>query len=265
MRKRKIGIFDSGLGGLIIARAIRRFMPGYDYVYLGDTKNLPYGNKSQAKIYANTKKALEYLFEHGCVLVIVACNTASSQALRKIQQEWLPARNAAHNAAGGPNSKYKDRKVLGVIRPTVESIGKSKNVGLIGTVRTVDSKAYKQELYKINPKIKLLAKATPELVPMIEKRELDIKVLKNYLASFKNTDTLILGCTHYGLLKKEIKKILGPKVKIIAQEDIIPGKLKKYLKNHREIRLSKGSGMEFLVTKKTPSMKGFSPKLISLS
>jgi glutamate racemase len=253
----KIGIFDSGLGGLIVARAIRKALPEYDYVYLGDTKRLPYGNKTQNKIYQNTIEALEYLFEQDCALLIVACNTVSSQALRKVQQEWLP------------KSKYSDRKVLGVIRPTVESVGKFKNIGLIGTLRTIDSTAYLQELKKINPKIKLLAKATPKLVPMIESGKYNDRILKNYLTPFKNIDpvrgregsqrpstsngieVLILGCTHYGMLKEQIQNILGLKIKIIAQEDLLPKKLKNYLLRHKEItkKLSKNNKFELLVTK----------------
>lgn len=259
----KIGIFDSGLGGLIVARAIRKALPEYDYVYLGDTKRLPYGDKTQSKIYQNTIEALEYLFKKDCVLVIVACNTVSSQALRKVQTERLP------------NSPYSDRKVLGVIRPTVESVGKLENIGLIGTLRTVDSTAYLQELKKINPKIKLFAKATPKLVSMIESGEYEEKVLKNYLLSFKDVDGLILGCTHYGMLKKEIQNILGKKIKIIAQEDLLPGKLKSYLLKHKEIakKLSKNKKFEILVTKLNERYKKLSyewfgaktkPKLIQL-
>ena len=256
----KIGIFDSGLGGLIVARAIRKAMPEYDYVYLGDTKRLPYGNKTQEKIYQNTIQALTYLFERNCVLVIIACNTVSSQALRRVQQEWLPARIATQNVAGGPRSKYFDRKVLGVIRPTVESVGIFENIGLIGTLRTVDSTAYLQELKKINPKIKLLAKATPKLVPMIESGKYQIKILENYLAPFENIETLILGCTHYGMLKKEIQKTLGKKTKIIAQEDLLPGKLKNYLFRHKEIekKLSKNKKFELLVTKTNERYKKLS-------
>ena len=235
----KIGIFDSGLGGLVVAKEIRKAMPQYDYLYLGDTKNLPYGDKTEAQIYKYTVRAVEYLFKHGCVLVVVACNTASAKALRRIQQRWLP------------KSKYKDRKVLGVIRPTVELIGNLKTVGVIGTVRTTESGAYKTELRKINPKIKLFIKAAPKLVPMIEKGVYEEKILRDYLIPFKNADGIILGCTHYGLLKKEMRKILGPKVKIIAQEDLLPGKLKDYLEKHGEIsgRLSKNSSFELSVTK----------------
>jgi glutamate racemase len=235
----KIGIFDSGLGGLIVAKAIRKAMPQYDYIYLGDTKRLPYGNKTQDKIYQNTIEALQYLFEKDCILIIVACNTVSSQALRKVQQEWLP------------KSKYFDRKVLGVIRPTVEMVGKFKNIGLIGTERTVDSSAYLQELKKINKNIILLAKATPKLVPMIERGEYNEIILENYLIPFKNVEVLILGCTHYGILKQKIHNILGLKIKIIAQENLLPRKLKSYLVKHKEItkKLSKNKKFEFLVTK----------------
>jgi glutamate racemase len=235
----KIGIFDSGLGGLIVARAIRKALPKYDFVYLGDTKNLPYGDRSQENIYKNSVQAIEYLFKKDCVLIIVACNTVSSQALRKIQQKWLP------------KSKYKNRRVLGVIRPTVEMVGEFKNIGLIGTNRTIDSTAYSQELKKINKNIKLFAKATPKLVLMIENGEYEEKILKNYLAPFKNVEVLIFGCTHYGMLKKEIQKILGSKIKIIAQEDLLPEKLKSYLLKHKEIekKLSKNKKFEILVTK----------------
>jgi glutamate racemase len=271
----KIGIFDSGLGGLVVARAIQKTMPQYDYVYMGDTKNLPYGNKSQKQIYKNTVEALEYLFKKDCVLVVVACNTVSSQALRKVQQEWLPARIATQNVAGGPKSKYSDRKVLGVIRPTVESIGKFENIGLIGTLRTIDSTAYLQELQKINPKIKLLARATPKLVSMIESGNYEEKILKNYLVPFKNTEILILGCTHYGMLKKEIQNILGKKIKIIAQEDLLPEKLRNYLLRHKEIekKLSRNKKFEILVTKMSKRYEKLSrewfggkikPKLIKL-
>ena len=250
----KIGIFASGLGGLMISKALREKLPQYDYIYLGDTKNLPYGNKSQQTIYKNTVRAVRYLFDKNCVLVILACNTASSKALRKIQTQWLP------------KSKYKDRKVLGVIRPTVESVVKSTKIGLIGTIRTIDSSAYLQELKKINKNIKLVAKATPKLVPMIEKGEYKEEILKNYLLPFKNIETLILGCTHYGILKEKVRKILGPKVKIIVQEDILPYKLKNYLSRHKDIvrKLSKNRTIEILVTKNTKSIKKFSPKLVHL-
>jgi glutamate racemase len=266
----KIGIFDSGLGGLVVARTLRKAMPQYDYIHLGDTKRLPYGNKSQTQIYKNTVRAISYLLEQDCALVIVACNTASSQALRKIQQSWLPQSSQA---------KYKNRRILGVVRPTVESIGKFKNIGLIGTLRTVDSTAYVQELKKMNEDIKLTAKATPKLVPMIEqgnlRKQKEYKqILENYLIPFKNTKVLILGCTHYGIIKNDIQKILGKKIKIIAQEELLPKKLQSYLAKHTEIQkqLSKNRTFELLVTKSSKRYEKLSsewfgkvtPKLIKI-
>ena len=241
----KIGIFDSGLGGLVILRELKKKLPQYDYIYLGDTKNLPYGNKSQMKIYGLAVRAVEYLFQQDCELIIMACNTVSSQALCKLQQEYLP------------KSKYKHRRILGVIRPTAETVIRSRiTVGLIGTNRTVDSSAYSRELENVNPKIKLVAQATPRLVPMIEARKLDKVVLKSYLTQFKNINTLILGCTHYGLIKKEIQKFL-PGVKIVAQEDLLPSKLRSYLRRHKvlERKLSKHGKIELQVTKINPVYK----------
>ncbi len=240
----KIGIFDSGLGGLVILRQLKKQLPRFDYIYLGDTKNLPYGNKTQKQIYNLSAKAVEYLFSQDCELIIIACNTVSSQALRRLQREYLL------------KSKYKTRRILGVIRPTVEVLGKAKTVGLICTNRTIDSFAYSRELENVNPNIKLVAQATPKLVPMIEARKLDQIVLKNYLRQFKNIDTLILGCTHYGLIKKEIQKFL-PGVKIVAQEDLLPSKLKSYLHSHKalEHKLSKHGKMELQVTKVSPIYK----------
>jgi glutamate racemase len=259
----RIGIFDSGLGGLIITKAIREALPSYDYIYLGDTKRLPYGNKSQEEIYQNTIEALTYLFGRDCILVIIACNTVSSQALRRIQQEWLP------------KSKYFDRKVLGVIRPTAEVVGKHKNIGLIGTKRTVDSGAYREELRKISKNIKLLPRATPKLVSMIESGKYNEKILKNYLKPFKNVEVLVFGCTHYGMLKEQIQNILGPNTKIVAQEELLPKKLKNYLFRHKEItkKISRNKKFDLLVTKLNKSYETLSkewfgsevkPKLIKL-
>jgi len=179
----KIGIFDSGLGGLVIAKAIFKKLPGYDYVYLGDTKNLPYGNKTSIQVYKYTSDAVKYLFDNGCQLVILACNTASALALRKIQREFLPR-------------YYPDRRVLGVVIPTLESIfpplplgegrlvrrslgegggeviKKLTKIGVIGTSATINSHIYKKELMKIDPRAKIIELATPKLVPLIEQNSL---------------------------------------------------------------------------------------------
>jgi glutamate racemase len=244
----KIGVFDSGLGGLLVLNGLvmSKKLKQYDFIYLGDTKNLPYGNKSSKQIYSLATKAVEYLFEQDCELIIVACNTVSAEALRKLQQEYLP------------KSKYKNRKILGIIRPTIETVSYNSIVGLIGTNLTTKSGAYVRELKKINPKIKTYQLATPLLVPMIENESLnDInEVLGHYLRPLiaKGIDTLVLGCTHYGLIKKQIKAALPKGIKIIAQEELLPAKLINYLKGHPEIdkALSKNAKIELQVTKNNP-------------
>lgn len=223
----RIGIFDSGLGGLIITRAIIKKLPQYDYVYLGDTKRVPYGNRPQKEILKFTKQALTFLFAQGCRLVIIACNTSSAKALRKIQREFLP-------------KSYPQKKVLGVIVPTAEAVFKSsKTVGVLSTSSTAKSHAYKRELKKIHPKAKVYEQAALKLVPLIEANRLlqADAVLRQYLKPLlkHNIDSLVLGCTHYPILKSRIKKIAGKKIKIFSQDDIIPGKLENYLKRHPEI------------------------------
>jgi glutamate racemase len=240
----KIGIFDSGLGGLVIARAVFSKLPAYDYVYLGDTKRVPYGNRTSIQVYKYTSMAVKYLFEQDCRLVIVACNTASALALRKIQREFLP-------------KYYPDRRVLGVVIPTLEEADKNhggKIIGVLGTSATINSHIYKKELMKINPKAKIFERAAPKLVPLIEQNSLQKaeKTLKLYLNPLlkHNIEALVLGCTHYPILEKPIKKLVGPKVKVISQTDFLPGKLSDYLKRHPEIKnkLSRRGKKEFLVT-----------------
>ncbi len=242
----KIGIFDSGLGGLVITKAIIRLLPQYDYIYLGDTKHLPYGEKSPAEIYRLTRQAVDFLFKNQCQLVIVACNTASALALRKIQQQYLP-------------KKYPDKRVLGVIIPTLEEASyklKHKNFGVIGTKATIHSHIYKKELQKIDSQAKIREIATPKLVPLIEKNALQTaqKYLKLYLKPLINQklDALILGCTHYPLLKETCQILLGKEVAIISQDEIIPKKLAYYLKKHPSMasKLSKHKARSFFVSAK---------------
>ncbi len=237
----KIGIFDSGLGGLFVLKELRKQLPNYDYIYLGDTKNLPYGDKSQQRIFELTKKAVQYLFRQDCAIVLVACNTASSQALRKLQQDWLP------------KSKYKDRKILGIIRPTIEIISKDARVGIIGTRRTIDSGAYAREFQNIKSQAKLFFQATPELVPMIEEGRLDLEIIEKYLTPLRKhkIQTLLLACTHYGIIKPQIQKFLGAKVKVISQESILPAKLRTYLKKHPELsqKLNQSGKINLQVTR----------------
>ncbi|MBU6447331.1 glutamate racemase [Patescibacteria group bacterium] len=244
----KIGIFDSGLGGLMIARSLISKLPQYDYVYLGDTKRVPYGDRSQKAIYEFTRQGLEFLFAHGCGLVIVACNTASAQALRKIQQEYLPR-------------KHTGKKVLGVIIPTAEACAKYKSVGILATASTVSSGSYPAELKKLNTKIKIIQQAAPLLVPLIENNELKNAqpILREYLKPLlaARVQAIILACTHYPILKRQIAALAGKRVKIISQTEIIPGKLRDYLRRHNEInaKLSKRRSRKFYVTDLTP---GFS-------
>ena len=227
-------------------REIVRKLPRYNYIYLGDTARSPYGARSQETVYKFTEQAVDFLFKKGCWLIILACNTASSEALRKIQQKYLP-------------ENYPGRKVLGVVIPaSEEAVAKTtgSRIGVIATNGTIKSNAFKRELQKLNPKIKVFQQAAPLLVPLVEAGEHDSKItdliLRGYLRSLlKNKiNTLILGCTHYGILEKRIKKIVGKKVKIIAEGKVVAGKLSDYLKRHPEIevKIAKKSKRVFYTT-----------------
>jgi glutamate racemase len=245
----KIGIFDSGVGGLIIARAIRKMMPEYDYVYFGDTKRVPYGNKSHEAVYEFTKEAVDYLFrKENCTIVLIACNTASARALRKIQQEYLP-------------KNFKDRKVLGVLIPTAEVASNYKRVGVLATLGTVASNTFPVEIKKLNKKTRVFQNSAPMLVPLIEDRDSSI-LAKPFLLKYlkplmnKKLDALVLGCTHYPKLKKEIKNIISKNIKLISQDEIVPRKFKEYFLRHPEItkKISKNKSVKILVTDKTQNV-----------
>ncbi|MFA6524495.1 MAG: glutamate racemase [Candidatus Paceibacterota bacterium] len=252
----RIGIFDSGLGGLIIAKAIRKLMPEYYYVYLGDTKRVPYGNRSHETVFEFTKQAVDYLFrKENCEIVILACNTASARALRRIQQEYL-AKN------------FPDRKVLGVLIPTAEECAKYKSVGIIATNGTVLSNTFLDEIKKLSQKTKVFQNPAPMLVSLAEEGEkvLVKPFIEKYLKPFKGKkiQALALGCTHYPFYKNEIRKILGKNpiraregskrpsasngasIKVISQDEIIPKKLKEYFKRHLEVE-------KLLSKKQTPN------------
>jgi glutamate racemase len=244
----KLGIFDSGLGGLVISKAIQARMPDLDILYLGDTLHLPYGKRSHEAIYMYTERAMRHMFEQGCKLIVIACNTASAAALRRLQQEWLPVH-------------YPDRNIIGVVVPTLEAAVEQgyKKIGLIGTSFIAQSNIYQEELSKISPQITLLQKATPLLVPLIEDGGLRWapEVLAHYLQDFirAQIECLILGCTHYPFLKDQIRQVLGPDVFLLSQDDIIPAKLENYLKRHPEYggQISQGGAAEFYVSDLTPS------------
>ena len=250
----RIGIFDSGVGGLIIAKAIRKAMPEYDYVYLGDTKRVPYGNRSHETVFEFTKEAVDYLFKkENCAIVIIACNTASARALREIQQKYLP-------------KNYPDRKILGVLIPTAEECANYKKVGVLGTSGTISSNAFPIEIKKINKKIKIFQNSAPMLVPLAEEGEkvLAKEFIKKYLKPFsgKKIEALVLGCTHYPFYKNEIRKILGKNVRVISQDEIIPKKLKQYFVQHPEItnKLSKNKTAKILITDITKNVEKLSQK-----
>ena len=243
-----IGVFDSGYGGLTILEQIRRELPGYDYLYLGDNARTPYGTRSFEVVYRFTLQCVEYLFGQGCQLVILACNTASAKALRTIQQNDL--------AIIDPN-----RRVLGVIRPTVEEVGKltkTNHIGLLATSGTVLSDSYPLEINKINPDIQVTSEACPMWVPLIENNEhlhegADYFVKKNIQNLFNNDnqiDTVILGCTHYPLLYDKIARELPRGVTIISQGEIVARSLADYLHRHPEMdeKCSKNGHCRYLTT-----------------
>jgi len=269
----RIGIFDSGLGGLLIAKAIRKALPQYDYVYLGDTKRVPYGNRSHETVYEFTREAVDYLFkEEDCALVIIACNTASARALRRIQQEYLPTLNkgnkktpsaSGHSPLAG-GDKY--RRVLGVLIPSAEEAANFKRVGILATRGTVSSDTFVDEIYKLNKDIKVFQNPAPMLVPLVEEGEGELATvfIKKYLKPLvgKKIEALVLGCTHYPIFKKEIRKILPKNIEIISQDEIIPKKLKDYLSRNSEItkKLSKNKTAKILVTDMTDTLQKLSSK-----
>lgn len=237
----KLGVFDSGLGGLIITKAIREFLPDIDLFYYGDTLHLPYGNRSSEAIYKYTKAAMSFMFENDCQLIVMACNTASAATLRRLQQTWL-------------TKAWPGRNIIGVVVPTLEAALDQgyKNLGLIGTNFIVGSEIYKEELQKINPEISLQSIATPLLVPLIENQgEPWLKnVLKSYLDQLNDIECLLLGCTHYASLKNHVSDIIGEDVEVLSQDDLIPPKLMSYLKRHPEHddKIGKNGQGEFWVS-----------------
>ena len=232
MRKQgSIGIFDSGFGGLAILKEIQKKLPPYRYIYLGDTARAPYGSRSQESVYEFTRQAVDFLFEKGCEIIVIACNTASAEALRRIQRSYLP-------------QHYPHRRVLGVLIPAAETaVLKTRNhrIGVLATEGTVRSGAFARELHKLDRTVKIFQQAAPLLVPLVEEGEHKSKaaqlILKNYLRPLltNRIDTLILGCTHYGHLEPAVRKIVGKHAQVISEGKVIGRKLKEYLMRHPEI------------------------------
>jgi len=243
-----IGVFDSGYGGLTILNGIRKLLPQYDYVYLGDNARAPYGTRSFDVVYEFTLQGVKKLFDQGCPLVILGCNTASAKALRSIQQKYLP-----ENAP--------DRRVLGVIIPTAEVVGeisRSMHIGVLATTGTIKSESYRLEIQKLHPEAVVTGLECPMWVPIIENGEAD-KPGANYFVKDRidkimdmdpKIDTLILGCTHFPLLIEKIKKYIPAGVKIMAQGEYIASSLKSYLERHSNIHrmISLGKSVTYYTT-----------------
>ena len=245
-----IGVFDSGYGGLTILRQIRRLMPQYDYLYLGDNARAPYGTRSFDVVYEFTRQAVRFLFGQGCHLVILACNTASAKALRSIQQNDLPELDP-------------QRRVLGVIRPTVEAVGdisKSRHVGVMATPGTIRSTTYELEIAKLHPDIRVTGEACPMWVSLVENDEYDSpgadyfvrERIDNLLRRDPDIDSVILGCTHYPLLMGKIRRYMPQGICIIEQGSYVAESLQDYLTRHGEMarRITCGGSVRFLTTER---------------
>lgn len=240
-----IGIFDSGYGGLTVFKEIYKQLPQYDYIYLGDNARVPYGTRSFETVYEFTKECVFKLFDLGCNLVILACNTASAKALRTIQQKDLPP----------------GKKVLGVIRPTTERIDqytKTKKIGILATPGTVLSESYKIEIQKFFPDIVVYQHACPFWVPLVENNEIQSegaayfveKDIREILSQSTDIDTLVLACTHYPLLLPVIQRYVPKGVTILAQGELVANSLSNYLIRHPEVEqtCSKGKNLTFYTT-----------------
>ena len=273
-----IGIFDSGYGGLTILHGIRQLLPEYDFLYLGDNARAPYGPRSFDVVYEFTREAVSKLFEMGCPLVILACNTASAKALRTIQQrdlrQWSSeftvqssqstVQSSSASEAAKPSAQFTvepQRRVLGIIRPTAEVIGsltKSRHVGVLATEGTIKSESYNLEIHKLHPDIAVTGVACPFWVPLVEYNEADgpgadyfvKKRIDELLRRDPLIDAIILGCTHYPLLMPKILKYTPPGVRIVPQGEYVAESLKQYLQRHDDIdrRCSKGGDVKYLTT-----------------
>ena len=247
-----IGVFDSGYGGLTILNSIRALLPDYDYLYLGDNARAPYGQRSFDLVFEFTRQAVETLFMRGCHLVILACNTASAKALRSIQQKILPGLDPA-------------RRVLGVIRPTVERLGElssTRHVGILATQGTVASGSYGMEIAKLyGCSMKVSEMAAPMRVPLIENGEADNPGADYFVSKYIDAlmshdpliDTIILGCTHYPILMPKIRRYTPDRVNVVAQGDIVAQSLADYLHRHPEMeqKCTRNGGVDFLTTENT--------------
>jgi len=246
-----IGVFDSGYGGLTVLKSLVSRLPEYDFIYLGDNARSPYGTRSFETVYRYTRESVQWFFNKGCPLVILACNTASAKALRTVQQNDLPHMDPA-------------RRVLGVIRPTAEIIGtysKSGHIGVLATPGTVTSESYPIEIEKFFPSLEVTQQACPMWVPLIENNEhlsagadyFINKCVNQLLEQSPSIDTILLGCTHYPLITEKIRQAAGEKIRIVSQGEIVAASLADYLERHPEIetKLSKNGQRKFYTTDST--------------
>lgn len=252
-----IGVFDSGYGGLTVLKEIREKLPEYDFLYLGDNARAPYGSRSFEVIYEYTWQAVQALFDRGCSIVILACNTASAKALRSIQQIKLP-------------ELHPDKRVLGVIRPSTEELDKhtkTKHIGILGTEGTIRSNSYQIELAKFAPDLVVNQHACPMWVPLVENNQFDtpggVYFIQNDLMQLlekdPKIDTILLACTHYPILQEQLQRLLPEHIEVLAQGKIVAESLADYLLRHPELaeKCTKNGSVNYLTTE---SAKDFSEK-----
>lgn len=258
-----IGVFDSGYGGLTILKEIRERLPQYDYLYLGDNARAPYGTRSFDVVYRFTLQAVKYLFEQGCHLVILACNTASAKALRSIQQNDLPLIDSS-------------RRVLGVIRPTVERLGeltKSGAIGVMGTAGTVRSHSYDMEIAKLYPQYRTVSEACPMWVSLVENHEADgpgadyfvKKYVDELFTSDPAIDTVLLACTHFPVLYDKIRRYVPEHAKVVCQGEIVAESLADYLQRHPEMErcCTRGGTCSYLTTENPESFSSLAREFMN--
>ncbi len=260
--KAPIGVFDSGFGGLTVLSEIKKLLPQYSYIYLGDNMRAPYGGRSFEAVYEFTLDAVKWLFTQGCHLVILACNTASAKALRSIQQKDLPLLDS-------------ERRVLGVIRPTVENVGitQTGHIGILGTTGTIQSKSYEIEINKFHPNFKVTGEACPMWVPLVENQEYDKPGADYFVKQHINRllqkdgliDTIILGCTHYPILIDKIKENTPKGINIVSQGNYVAKSLKNYLNRHPEmdIKCEKKGNLSFFTTDSAEEFNTFASTIFN--
>lgn len=243
-----IGVFDSGAGGLTILGAIRDKLPDLSITYLGDSARTPYGTRSREIVTKYTKECCRFLFDRGCNLIILACNTASADTLRELQQNWLPELRKNY---------MRHINIIGVVRPLVEEsviLTKNKCIGVVGTRSTVESGAYIEEIGKLDSSIRVVQQACPLLVPLIEegwiKKPETRRIVRVYLQSIKsnNPDVLILGCTHYEALHAIFRQKMGKQCRVLNSPSVVAERLKSYLVRHPEYKIERSGEVKFLTT-----------------